>query len=80
MSRNTITRPIGSRFLCNGVLLEVVENTRGYDGWCGGKEDICYFSRKGGYGCDKVDYVGVGRCSSLDRSDGKDVYFREVKS
>ena len=80
MSRNTNTRPIGSRFLCNDVLIEVVENTRGCDGWCGGIEEDCNFSRKGDYGCNKVDFVGVGRCSSFDRSDGKDVYFKEVKS
>lgn len=70
------TRPIGSKFLCNGVELEVVENTCGPDGYCGGQNFECYFDGH----CDNKDFICRGTCSSYTRSDGKDVYFRRVKS
>lgn len=73
-----ITRPIGSHFKCNGVELVVVENTRGVDGYCGGEVFPCYFGDNCS-GRDKDMLFCRGCCSDLTRTDGKDVYFREVE-
>ena len=76
----TITRPIGSRLYCDGVELIVVENTAGVEGYCGTEVDPCYFANRHGDGVCTMDCSIFGLCSSYARSDGKDVYFREVKS
>ena len=76
MKNEMLTRPIGTRFNCCGVVLEVVENTLGPDGFCGGENDHCYFDD----GCDKDMFECRGCCSNYTRSDGKDVYFKEVES
>ena len=69
-----ITRPIGSRFKCNGVELEVVENLLGSDGFCEG----CYFDE---VGCWNDEYLQIrGNCSYFVRDDCKDVCFRRVRS
>lgn len=76
---NVITRPIGTRFNYNGVELEVVENTLAPDNFCGGESDPCYFWNE----CAKRNYDIVkcrGCCGDFTRTDGKDVYFKEVKS
>lgn len=70
-----ITRPIGSHFNCNGVELVVVENTLGIEGYCGPEEDPCFFA-----GCLCTWKEICGSCSKLSRNDGRDVYFKEVKS
>lgn len=75
-----ITRPIGSRIYCDGVELIVVENTSGIKGYCGTEVDPCYFANRNGDGLCAMDCSICGCCYSCSRSDGKDVYFREVKS
>lgn len=71
-----ITRPIGSRFKYNDVELEVVENTIGPEGYC--DRGHCYFEED----CSTIDecFLCRGLCSNYSRSDGRDVYFKEVKS
>lgn len=73
-----ITRPIGSKFRCNGVELEVVENTRGAEGYCGRLDCRCYFDDFCGTSEDSL--LCRGTCSNFSRADGKDVYFKEVES
>lgn len=54
------------------VEFEVVEQTPSTKDLCEG----CYFNSE--YGCQK-DCRIFGSCSSVRRSDGKDVIFKEVK-
>lgn len=75
-----ITRPIGSHFNCDGVELVVVENTDGIEGYCGTEIEPCYFANRHGDGLCTMENAICGCCYGFSRSDGKDVYFREVKS
>lgn len=75
MSEKGFTRPIGTRFNCIGVELEVVENTQGPDGYCIG----CYFDGAC-HDCGNEVFGCRGCCSDYTRTDGKDVIFKVVKS
>lgn len=70
-----ITRPIGSKFLCNGVELEVVNNTSYPKSLCVG----CYFDADCDTCTNKFREI-TGSCSGFSREDCADVYFKEVNS
>lgn len=74
--RKIITRAIGSRFLYDGVVIEVMENTRGPEGYCDGGH--CYF--EGDCSAKAESFICRGTCSEFSRLDGRDVFFKEVKS
>lgn len=66
-----ITRPIGEKFDCNGVPLEVVEEG---EVACEG----CYF-RHPQFCCHCDIMAIIGLCSAIERDDEKDVIFKEVE-
>lgn len=67
------TMPIGERFECENVMLEVVYSPNFF---CDG----CYWQNRG-RSCDLLGYVvGCGACDQGARSDGKNVIFKEVES
>lgn len=70
---NIITRPIGSRFKCKGVEIEVVKNDDGPDGCA----ESCYFFKNGCW--KEADLQSRGACVCYLRDDFTNVIFREVK-
>ena len=65
------TRPIGEKFDCNGVRLEVIEEG---DFACEG----CYFHYTQ-FCCDEDITDTLGPCTSSCRDDEKDVIFKKVE-
>ena len=70
-----MTRPIGERFRCDGVLLEVVEDTHEPPPCAG-----CYFGEKKDNGLYPLHNNPVtGNCSSSGRTDHREVIFKRIK-
>lgn len=65
------TRPVGERFDCGGVMLEVVKVK---DCFCTG----CHWQNSGKV-CDMLGYVAIGgACAPEVRSDRGNVIFKQV--